>query len=309
VRNPEREHPSAMVGKIRALPPACYSARLAMISRFLCAVSAGDLPRLIELDEKLREFYRAASQQGYWAIAEHHNVNWRDGAHPHHKRLLERIGMKERVADFGCGSAHAAAAIGNPGRYTGIDWGETQLRTNRERYPTAAFFNSSLYETPLLDGEIDWAISLFVLEHTVFPTRLLAEMLRVLRPGGRIAILCPQMRPRVMNSMWAGLSPMQSFWEKLRRRRYIDALWHAVELRLLFPIFCALSDRLSGPFLIYPTPRCFSAPYASDTDAVYWADEAEVRAYFAERGCRIESPPTPRGEGVAFVIAQKGGAA
>jgi len=280
-----------------------------MISRFLSAVSADDLPRLIQLDEKLRDFYRTASQQDYWAIAEHHNVDWRDGAHPHHERLLERIGANERVADFGCGSAHAAAAIGNPERYTGIDWGESQLCRNRERYPAATFLHSSLYDTALRDGEIDWAISLFVLEHTVFPTRLLAEMLRVVRPGGQIAILCPQMRPRVMNSMWAGLSAIQSFWEKLRRRCYIDALWHAIELRLVFPIFCECSDRFSGRFLIYPTPRCFVAPYTSDTDAVYWADEAEVRAYFADRGCRIESPPTPRNEGVAFVIVQKGGAA
>jgi len=279
-----------------------------MIFRFLSAVSADDLPRLIDLDEKLREFYRTAEQQNYWELAEHHNVDWRDGGHPQHERLLERIGANDRVADFGCGSAHAAAALGNPRRYAGIDWGESQLRRNRERYPEASFLHSSLYETPLRDGESDWAISLFVLEHTVFPTRLLDEMLRVVRPGGRIAIICPQMRPGVMNSMWAGFSAIQSFWEKIRRRRYVDALWHAIELKLVYPIFCALSDRFSGRFLIYPKPRCFFAPYTSDTDAVYWADEDEVRAYLAAKACRLESPPSPRGSGLVFAIAQKGGA-
>jgi len=276
-----------------------------MIFRFLSAVREDDLPRLRELDGKLRDFYRTAQEQDYWLLAEGHNVDWRDGAHPLHERLLAAIGPEARVADFGCGSAHAAAALGNEARYTGIDWGESQIAANRQRYPAAAFVHSSLYETPLGDAAVDWAISLFVLEHTVFPTRLLDEMLRVVRPGGRVAIICPQMRLRVMNSMWAGLTATQSFYEKVRRRRYVDALWHAVELSLLFPIYCRLSNRFSGRFLIYPRPRCFYAPYTSDTDAVYWADEREVRDYLAGKGCAIESPPSPRGAGSVFVIARK----
>jgi hypothetical protein len=62
-----------------------------MIVCFLSATSADDLPRLIELDAKLREFYLTAEQQGYWDIAEHQNIDWRDSAHPHHALLLERI--------------------------------------------------------------------------------------------------------------------------------------------------------------------------------------------------------------------------
>jgi ubiquinone/menaquinone biosynthesis C-methylase UbiE len=276
-----------------------------MMFRFLSAIAADSQSRLIALDERLRDFYRTADEQNYWELAEGHNVDWRDGAHPQHERLLEWIGESDRVADFGCGSAHAAAALGNPERYIGIDWSESQLDANRERYPGATFIHSSLYAAPLRDGECDWAISLFVLEHTVFPTRLLDEMLRVIRPGGRIAIICPQMRPNVMNSMWAGLSATQSFWEKMRRRRYFDAAWHAVELRLLFPIFCAISDRFSGRFLIYPKPRCFYAAYTSDTDAVYWADEHEVGAHLAAAGCRIESSPSPSRSGLVFLIAKK----
>ncbi|HJQ38770.1 MAG TPA: class I SAM-dependent methyltransferase, partial [Thermoanaerobaculia bacterium] len=266
------------------------------------AASANDLPRLLELDEKLREFYRTATEQDYWEAAENSNGDWRDGAHPQHAQLLELIDPNARVADFGCGSAHAAAQLGNPRRYTGIDWGERQLERNRQRFPDASFHHSSLYRTPLPDGEFDIAMSLFVLEHTVFPTRLLDEMMRVVKPGGRVIILCPQMRPHVMNSMWAGTSAMQSFWEKIRKRRFFDAAWHAIELRLLFPIFCRLSDRLGGRFLIYPKPRCFYAPYSSDTDAVYWADEREVRDDLAAKGCTLQSPPNA---GVVFVIAQK----
>ena len=273
--------------------------------RFRSAIDPSEEPHLDDLDRRLREFYAAAAEQDYWLLAEGHNVDWRDGAHPLHERLLAAIGPEARVADFGCGSAHAAAALGNEARYTGIDWGESQLAANRERYPAAAFVLSSLYDTPLGDGTVDWAISLFVLEHTVYPTRLLDEMLRVVRPGGRLAIICPQMRPHVMNSMWAGLTATQSFYEKVRQRRYVDALWHAIELRLLFPIYCRLSNRFSGRFLIYPKPRCFYAPYTSDTDAVYWADEREVRDYLAGKGCTIESPPSPPGSGGVFVIARK----
>ena len=276
-----------------------------MIFRFLSAVSSKDLPRLIALDQRLRDFYGGATDQGYWTCAEEQNTDWRDGNHPHHQQLLQVIGARDRVADFGCGSAHAAAALGNPERYTGIDWSERQVAADSEKYPAARFFSSSLYATPLNDGELDWSFSLFVLEHCVFPTRLLDEMLRVVHDGGRIAIICPQMRPHVMNSMWSGLSAIQSFWEKIRRRKYVDALWHLIELRVLFPIFCRLSDRRSRQFLIYPQPRCFYAPYTSDTDAVYWADEREVRDYLVSKGCEIESAPSPPGSDAVFVIARK----
>jgi SAM-dependent methyltransferase len=276
-----------------------------MIFRFLSAVSSKNLPRLSALDRRLRDFYGSATDQGYWTCAEEQNTDWRDGRHPHHERLLQVIGPDDRVGDFGCGSAHAVAALGNPERYTGIDWSERQVAADAAKYPAARFFSSSLYATPLNDGDVDFAISLFVLEHCVFPTRLLDEMLRVVHDDGRIAIICPQMRPRIMNSMWSGLSAVQSFWEKTRRRRYADALWHMIELRLLFPIFCKLADRRSRKFLIYPEPRCFYAPYSADTDAVYWADEGEVREYLASRGCEIESSPSPPGSDSVFVIARK----
>lgn len=276
-----------------------------MIHRFLSAVSENDRPRLRRLDERLQEFYRSAFEQEYWTRAEEANIDWNDGAHPHHARLAQLIDKQARVGDFGCGSAHPAAALGSPTRYTGIDWSEKTVADDAAKYPEARFTASSLYATPLHDAELDWAISLFVLEHCVFPTRLLDEMMRVVRPGGRIAIICPQMRPRIMNSMWSGLSAIQSFWEKLRRRRYLDAAWHLIELRVLFPIFCRLSDRDSRRFLIYPEPRCFYAPYSADTDAVYWADEPEIREYLTQRGCDLESPPSAAGSDAVFVVARK----
>ena len=276
-----------------------------MIFRFLSSVSQRDQPKLHALDERLAEFYRAAQNQDYWSLADEQNADWRDGAHPHHLRLLELIGPSGTVVDFGCGSAHPVAQLGNPGRYLGLDGSESQVRENQVRYPSASFRATSLYDTQLPDGQFDWAISLFVLEHCVFPTRLLDEMLRVVKPGGNLAIICPQMRPRVMNSMWSGLSAIQSFWEKLKRKRYVDALWHAIELRLLFPIFCRITDRWGGRFLIYPKPRCFFAPYTSDTDAVYWADEREVREYLTSNGCELESPQSPSGSESVFVVARK----
>jgi SAM-dependent methyltransferase len=276
-----------------------------MIFRFLSAVLKRDQVKLAELDKRLRDFYRDAQEQDYWSLAGKQNADWHDGAHPHHLRLGELIGANESVVDFGCGSAHPIAALGNADRYVGLDWSESQVRENQRNYPAARFLHTSLYETQLPDDQFAWAISLFTLEHCVFPTRLLDEMQRVVQPGGQIAILCPQMRPHVMNSMWSGLSAIQSFWAKLKSRRYIDALWHVIELRCLFPLFCRVMDRWGGAFLIYPQPRCFFAPYSFDTDAVYWADESEVRDYLIRKGFDLESEPTTSGSGMVFVIARK----
>src|SRR3954452_6629073 len=93
-----KAHETKRLSLCYELVPSAFS----MMFRFLSAVAADDQPRLIALDERLRDFYRTADEQNYWELADGHNVDWRDGGHPQHERLLEWIGERDRVADFGC---------------------------------------------------------------------------------------------------------------------------------------------------------------------------------------------------------------
>jgi SAM-dependent methyltransferase len=61
------------------------------------------------------------------------------------------------------------------------------LAEARRRVPAATFHEADAEALPLADGTLDAVVSNFGLHHFPFPARALAEMRRVLRPGGRLA--------------------------------------------------------------------------------------------------------------------------
>ena len=104
----------------------------------------------------------------------------------------------ERVLDIGSGpglmAAQLAAAVGPAGRVDGIDPSDSMLAIAREQRPAdgsspLAFTTGDALAVPFADGEFDAVISTQVYEYVSDIAGALAEAGRVLRPGGRIAIL------------------------------------------------------------------------------------------------------------------------
>ncbi len=100
-------------------------------------------------------------------------------------------GMK--VADFGCGvgtvSAMFAEIVGPGGRVTAVDLSAAQLDQARARGAKAALANIEFLEadattTGIPGGSLDFVFCRFLLLHLPQPLAGLAEMKRVLRPGG-----------------------------------------------------------------------------------------------------------------------------
>jgi len=110
--------------------------------------------------------------------------------------LLER-GLE--VLDVGCGPGTITQGIAEcvlPGRVTAIDRDPVQvahaarLAEGRE-LTNLRFLGGSVYELPFAEASFDLAFSHALFEHLSDPRAALAEIRRVLRPGGLVALCSP----------------------------------------------------------------------------------------------------------------------
>ncbi len=90
-------------------------------------------------------------------------------------------------------TASLARAAGPDGLALGVDISEPMLAraVSAEAGPNVGFLRADAQQLPLRDETVDATVSLAVLQLIPEPTATLAEMVRVLRPGGRIAIMVP----------------------------------------------------------------------------------------------------------------------
>jgi ubiquinone/menaquinone biosynthesis C-methylase UbiE len=96
--------------------------------------------------------------------------------------------------DAGCGSGRYSIAIARFGaaRVVGLDVSGSGLEEARRRastYPTIEFKEASVLDLPFADASFDFCWSAGVLHHTADPDKGLAELTRVLRPGGKLFLL------------------------------------------------------------------------------------------------------------------------
>jgi ubiquinone/menaquinone biosynthesis C-methylase UbiE len=105
------------------------------------------------------------------------------------------IQAREHMLEIGCGPglALAAAARGPAVRITGVDPSAVMVaqarRRNRRAPGRLAVLDAGAETLPLADASVDCAIAVNSLSHWGSPERGLAEVARVLKPGGRAALV------------------------------------------------------------------------------------------------------------------------
>jgi SAM-dependent methyltransferase len=106
-------------------------------------------------------------------------------------------GPGEVVLDVGCGAGIdtllAARAVGPAGRVLAVDMTPEMVTRTRQHAALAGLTNVDVDEgtmeaLPLPDAIVDLVVSNGALNLSSRPSRALAEMLRVLRPGGRLGL-------------------------------------------------------------------------------------------------------------------------
>lgn len=101
------------------------------------------------------------------------------------------------VLDVGCGPASITSsltrAVGQDGLVLGVDLSEAMLaRAVRGDWgPQVGFLRADAQHLPLRDETVDAVVSIAALQLVPEPAAALAEMARVLRPGGRLAVMVP----------------------------------------------------------------------------------------------------------------------
>lgn len=118
--------------------------------------------------------YEDARHAGYHALVDRLEVD-----------LVRRYGTGARVLEAGCGTGLVLGQVARFARTAvGIDLSAGMLRKSVERGLSVA--NASITELPFADESFDVAYSFKVLAHIESIGRALAEMARVVRPGGHV---------------------------------------------------------------------------------------------------------------------------
>ncbi|TAK34790.1 MAG: class I SAM-dependent methyltransferase [Chloroflexota bacterium] len=97
----------------------------------------------------------------------------------------------QSLLDVGCGTGWFSRwALTRGATVTSLDLGASLLRQALSKGPVRAVVGNAL-SLPFADASFAIVVSSEVIEHTVDPAMAIVEMARVLRPGGVLALTCP----------------------------------------------------------------------------------------------------------------------
>lgn len=264
----------------------------------------GDPETLAALDRAMARFYGEASARDLYQRM----LDLQDGETPEPgsvRHLMPRYVCDlrpESVLEVGCGNGRVyrqLRAYGYAGSYSGIDVPSSLISANAERHPEASWNAASAYAIPFAGGSFDVCFSLYVLEHLVFPARALTEMVRVLRPGGRLVLVFPDfVEGGILPSQQVGLSPAGRAVEKLAHGRLLDACVSLYDSRFRLPRLLRRAPARQGPFPVNARPLCLDHPalMGPDVDAIYITSKREVHAWAEKRQLAVEYPAGTAGE-------------
>ena len=145
-----------------------------------------------------------------------------DGADPEYEEQILPLAAAElagcrRILDVGCGDGQISrlAARNGADLVVGVDPTWNQISVAHERGGGATFARSGAAALPFADGTFDAVVACLVFEHIRDVDEAIAEVARVLAPGGRFCFFLNHPLLQTPNSGWIDdqvLDPPEQYW-------------------------------------------------------------------------------------------------
>ncbi|MBP7998675.1 MAG: class I SAM-dependent methyltransferase [Chloroflexi bacterium] len=126
---------------------------------------------------------------------------WRPATEVYAEMVKTHLRPQSHLLDLGCGRGGLVEQLAHPlTQSVGVDPDWLSLKEHRLELPRAAAFSHAL---PFVASQFDLIFASWVLEHLPHPQADLAEVARVLKPGGVFIFITPNRRhPLIQLNRW-----------------------------------------------------------------------------------------------------------
>lgn len=145
-----------------------------------------------------------------------------DGADPEYEEQILPLAAAElagcrRVLDVGCGDGQVSRLVAGHGAslVVGVDPTWNQISVAQQRGGGPVYARTGAAELPFADGTFDAVVACLVFEHIRDVDEAIAEVARVLQPGGRFCFFLNHPLLQTPNSGWIDdqvLDPPEQYW-------------------------------------------------------------------------------------------------
>jgi SAM-dependent methyltransferase len=214
---------------------------------------------------------------------------------------LDRTGVSSRrsahVLELGCGLGQLRDVHEG---WVGLEFSETAVARVRELHPDVRVLHGDMQSIPVEDASMDAVYSWAAIEHVPQPERVMAEVERVLVPGG-VAILAPAWNCRAWTVKRLQVRP----YRDLSLRDAVGKATIPIRNLVAWRAAAAMPRRLAREIALslFKRPLRFDykrlhpdfsldVPHITDDDAQASMDPHAAITYFASRGWTVISHPT-----------------
>ena len=229
----------------------------------------------------LRQFYETS--EGYRKLLDAHG---REYLQPYVDVVSRHASPGSSILDIGCGNGLSSYMLAEHGhRVIGSDISSFFLAEARHPQNNSLKYQvCDVLDLPFADGSFDLVCSNEMIEHVPDVPRALLEMMRVLRSGGILMI----MGPNLCSPFWAAIDIVSLATGRSGRHIWAETTWQALRWGCRNLMLSVAKRSSSGVDFLYRKPN-LEASAGGDSDSVYYASPIDLERFLKAHDMQIMS--------------------